>query len=300
MIVGCSASNPAFDVGLTGDGSGSDATAMATTTGPPPVTTTASGTTGDDTSTTGATTGDVTATTGVTTGVTTGSSGSATDDSSSGSSTGTPAMCGDGIVDPGEVCDDGPAPVLELGACRPNCAGVIGSRTIFVTKEPVTASFGDGKGIQGADDLCAGAGEGFGLDGEFRAMIVDGARRAATEPYDGDCSDDWPIQRFTAYKNLQGAFVWVTGDVRLLGVRKAALPGDPNVQMSLLAPIDPEAKGVWTGLWSTWQTASHCMQWSGGNQMFGTVGDSSKLVGFLDASGEQLCAADYYLVCVQQ
>ena len=130
-------------------------------------------------------------------------------------------------------------------------------------------------------------------------MIVDGTRFAAKQPHDGDCSADWPLRRYTAYVNRQGQLVWVTGEIRLLGVAKAAAPGEPNVQLPLLAAIDLEAEGVWTGLASTWQTASHCMQWQGG-QVYGTVGDSSKVEGFLDAVGEQHCAADYHLVCVQQ
>lgn len=291
MGVGCSMPNPAFHAATTADGS-----ASGEASGDPSAASTSLATTGGGSST-GATTG--LETTGPVTS-TTRSSTTSTGETTTASTTEAPARCGDAKIDPGEACDGGPEPPLEPGACRPDCTGPIETRTIFVTKEPITGNFAANDDLTAADALCADAGEIFGLTGEFRAMIGDVSRWGAIEAYDGDCSADWPLQRFTAYESRQGELVWVTSEVRLLGVVSGLAPGEPNEPAPLLAPIDAGPIEMWTGLASTWQTAATCDNWLGGAQDVGTVGQSSLVEGFLDAGKEQLCAADYHLVCVQQ
>lgn len=288
VCIGCTAPNPAFQATTTGDGSASAAsTSAATTTGSSSPTTTGIETTGPLTSTTSTTS-------------TTQSSTTSAGETTTTSTTGAPARCGDGELDPGEACDGGPEPPLEPGACRPDCAGLIEARTIFVTKEPSTGNFAANADLSVADGLCMDAADVYGLTGGYRALISDVTRRGAIEAHDGDCSADWPLQPFTAYKNRQGDLVWVTGEVRLLGVVPGATRGEPNLPAPLLAPIDAEPLLMWTGLASTWQTAATCDNWIGGAQDVGTVGRSSLLVGFLDDGKEELCAADYHLVCVEQ
>ncbi len=64
-----------------------------------------------------------------------------TGDTSSGDSGAAP-FCGDGVVDPGEMCDDGDALNVETGACLPNC---------------VLATCGDGLVQAGAEQCDLGA-----------------------------------------------------------------------------------------------------------------------------------------------
>lgn len=186
------------------------------------------------------------------------------------------------------------------GACRPDCGGIIETRRIFVTKESHFGDFAHNADITIADEICAKEAAALypNMPGTFRAMLSDVTRYAATMPFFGDCSDDWPIQPFTAYVNVEGQLVWVTGELRMLGIPPGAAPGDANAAKKLLAPISTKQVAVWTGLSSTWQTASTCQSWRDPQQL-GTVGEASLLEHFLDAAGESPCAAEYSLICVE-
>lgn len=295
VCVGCSRPNPAFQPNFTGGGSDSGGASEATSEG----SSTSEGASLSEGSSSGTTdaptsTGDDTTTTATTTGSSTGTSGELTT-----GTTGDPPLCGNGFVDLGEQCDGGPAVVLEPGKCKPDCSGEIEKRLIFVTPEQIMGGFASGAGITVADDLCAEAGAALGLVGAFKAMISDDGRYASTTPYAGDCSADWPLQPYTAYMNFEDQLVWVTSEVRLLGVVAGQKPGEPNVPAPLLAPIDAGSnEGVWTGLMSTWETGTTCMNWQGGLEL-GIVGDVSLVEKFLDAYDDQVCAADYRLICVE-
>lgn len=301
VFVGCTSLNPLFQPGDASDSAGSEATSASSTLAPATSDPASTDSASTDSATTRPSTGEP-ATTGsattdvATTGVDTDVPVTSTTDPTN--TTDVPPACGNGVIDPGEVCDDGPEPPLEPGACLPDCSGKIATRRIFITPESLTGGFASGSDLTLADDICTEYAAGLALVGTYKAMASDGARVASQAPYDGNCSPDWPIQRYTAYVNLEGKLVWVTGKLRLLGVAAIA-PNQPATPQPLLHPIHNESRGVWTGLTSTWQTANTCMKWHGG-QTLGTVGDAAKQQGFLDSMGDQVCAADYHLFCVEQ
>lgn len=217
------------------------------------------------------------------------------------SSTGANVKCGDGVVEGDEVCDAGPEPPLEPGACLPTCDGTIGEKLIFAAPTVTAGDFAAGLDLSAADETCTSTAEELGFQGAFKALISDfTARWASTAPYLGDCSEDWPVQPYTAYVNLDAALVWVTGDIRLLGVVHAPPPDEETHQpVPLHSPIDPMATFVvWTGLANTWETASTCEDWQGGTS--GTAGKPAKDLDFLSAAGNLPCTEELGLICVEQ
>lgn len=124
-----------------------------------------------------------------------------------------PAMCGNGIVEAGEACDDGRDPPLEAGACRPDCAGVIETRTIVLSSSLGSGNFGEDP-VAFADSKCPAG---------YRAMFAFAeARRATSTPWLGDAAVDWPVAPYTRYVNDEGEELWITDAVALLAVRGGA------------------------------------------------------------------------------
>lgn len=73
-------------------------------------------------------------------------------------------ICGDGVVDEGEECDD--MGTAEGDGCSQACLKEF--RRVFVTSELFT---GDLNGVAGADAACQEAADKVGLSGEFRAWL---------------------------------------------------------------------------------------------------------------------------------
>ncbi len=310
--VGCTGQNPAFFAASTGDSEGAtshggssgeatssgETTTLPVTTGVQPTTsggeTTGAVSVGETTDTTGAVS-DGTTTTGD-------STGKPPDTSTTGTeSTGVPdpAVCGNNIVEDGEICDKGLNPPLELGSCLPTCDGTIQAKLIFAFGS-FTGNFANGT-LAIADDKCKAFALDNGYDGLFKAMLSDGVTRiAATSSFDATEAKDWVLHPYTAYVNPSLQVVWVTGPIPLLGVIPSLIPNQPNVPMPLKNPINNAEVAVWTGMTSEWLSANvNCGQWKLLNGT-GMVGNTLKKMGFLDATGALLCQKPSGLICVEQ
>lgn len=220
------------------------------------------------------------------------SSGSTSSESGETSTTGGPTgVCGNGETERGETCDE-PGAALEIGACRPDCAGLIEVRTIRLSNTAVLGDLGEDP-VATADALCPAG---------HRAMFSHGTTRRATVVGNGVVDPlDWVLEPYTAYVNANGALLWVTDEVALLGVRTGSA-------QPLLAPIVPFADnppGCVTGMNPDWTApaSADCMGWStvesSENHNIGIpwVLDQGS---FLNNGGLTPCNLSAHVYCVQQ
>jgi len=169
-----------------------------------------------------------------------GTSGSESGDTSS--TTGPQGVCGNGEREPGESCDE-PEAALELGACRPDCAGVIESRSIRLSNTSVLGDLGENP-VATVDALCPAG---------HRAMFSDGKNRRATMVGNGVADPvDWVLEPYTAYLNANGALLWVTDEVPLLGVRT----GSTQPLLAPIVPFEDNPPGCITGMNADWTAPS--------------------------------------------
>ncbi len=100
-----------------------------------------------------------------------GSNGSSSDGSSSDDAS--EPVCGNGIIEDAEQCDDGN---LEPGdGCSSRCTDEF--KRVFITSEVYGSNLG---GLDGADDLCQQRADAAGLRGEFRAWLSDSVESPLT------------------------------------------------------------------------------------------------------------------------
>ncbi len=164
---------------------------------------------------------------------------------------GVAAICGDGRVEGGEVCDDGPDPELLPGACAPNCRARIETRRIQLSASATRGDLGPDP-VATADGLCSAG---------FRALFADGrTRRATTVPNTSSEPVDWVLRPYTAYVNGAGALLWVTDEVALLGVRQ----GVAQPLRNPIVPFEQNPPAALTGLTPHWTTLEldDCQGWS--------------------------------------
>jgi hypothetical protein len=176
---------------------------------------------------------------------------------------------------PREGCDAGSDNALEVGACAPDCSGIIEERVIRIG-----AGFEDGalgaNPVAAADGLC---------DPGFLAMFaVPGVRIATTAPNDSVGAIDWVLHPYTAYTRMNGTLVWITDSVPLLGVRN-------GLPQALVNPIDPPCTGtcliegpVITGMQANWTSPAplDCNDWMSGSSTVSTsYGDHESTTEFL-------------------
>jgi hypothetical protein len=121
--------------------------------------------------------------------------------------------CGNGVVEGDELCDDGPEPELAPGACRPDCAGTIETRTVVRSATVESGNFGNNP-VAFADSKC---------EPGYEAMFAYATNRVATTTaWQSEGAVDWPVQPWTAYETMEGELVWVTDEVAQIGVRDGA------------------------------------------------------------------------------
>lgn len=99
-------------------------------------------------------TGDALTTTSTAEGSTSGASGASSGEPGSSGSSGSTMMCGDGVVDEGEECDEG-AENRDEGACTLDCkAAVCGDGLVWEGTEACDDAADNGKAYNGCSDIC--------------------------------------------------------------------------------------------------------------------------------------------------
>lgn len=208
----------------------------------------------------------------------------------------TVAFCGDGQIQDGvESCDDGDANnELAVGACAPDCSRVIASKTITVAELSVKGGDLGEHPVKFADAHC---------ESNALAMFVyPGGRQATTIPMHDIGAVDWVIQPFTAYENADGELLWITGPVPLLGVRYGQ-------QHPLLAAVESstnttaQARRMITGIVDGWVTASDdtCAGWQSTAAGYeAQVGRPDQPDSLLDTGVLAACDEQFAVYCVEQ
>jgi cysteine-rich repeat protein len=206
------------------------------------------------------------------------------------------AYCGDGTINGPEVCDNGSSNALQLGACNPECSGIIGVKSL--RPAPTTpATFG---GVAGADVMCHNA---FGPT--YKAVIVDGTSRVATTAgLTGQGQKDWALRKYTLYRNGNNQDVFLTDGSALLGVRNQASVGITNSiygysgeQLYLLA--------AWSATDHDWNyyAGYDCDSYSNtsGTKASGfiSLSDTGALT-FPNGGGAMLCDSQAHILCAEQ
>ena len=156
--------------------------------------------------------------------------------------------CGDGLVAGEEACDEGEENGRGDGDCAPDCSTVVSTKVIrlnILNSTNMDGDMGGGDAPSVLDQGCVDS----GLAG-YRAMFADGvARRASSTPNVGDGQIDWVLAPWTRYVNSLGAVVWTTDETALLGVDGGAI-------VALEAPIDTTGGlgpgAVVTGMAENW------------------------------------------------
>lgn len=205
---------------------------------------------------------------------------STTDDSSEGSSTGTAPVCGNGIVEPGEDCDD------TSTYCNTAC---IRSRYVFVTSEPLLLA-GDIDGLIGADYEC-----------RHRAAV---AGLLNAERYRAWISTSMLDAR-DRVEHHAGRYILVNGLIVAENWQEFASDTHKN---AIIVTENSQTlnTGVWTGTnpdGTRIPGESHCQDWTSSSDLeSGFRGDSATL----DTSWtrDQLnpfpCGVPYALYCIEQ
>jgi len=247
------------------DGSGDEA----------PEDTTASSTAGDEPCSTGTGTGTSTTTSGTSTG----ESSSTGDDTSSGTTTHMP-VCGDGVVEDDETCDD--MNDVPDDGCNNVCAR---DSVVFITSQLYPGAI---NGLAGADQRCRmlAAIAGLSRFDTFRAWLSTDESAAADR-----------------LLHSRGRYVLVNGLV-------VAEDWDGLVSGALLHPIDVDEMSqtqtlpAWTGTLASGQPAfgsDFCDGWTTfSGDFLGGVGFSSAVDATWSFFEEVPCDLDLHLYCIEQ
>lgn len=204
--------------------------------------------------------------------------------------------CGDAIQQVDEECDDGVGlNGSGVGKCSADCqAKILQKREIRVSVGKTTGKILKNAklGVLGADEICNAD---FGGDGEWLAMIADGTNRVASvSPFMGDGQVGWVLAPYTAYVNVNGQLIGVTGPRRLLG--------RPHEMMTALVnPIGVAPAQVWTGLDDEWTTTVDCANWGSVEaNVKGVVGQATDATnGYLHFGESAACGMLQQVYCVQ-
>ena len=202
-------------------------------------------------------------------------------------------VCGDGDPGPDEGCDDGDDNALMLGACAPDCSGMIEERRITFSDPLSNGNFGNDP-IGFADSHCQ---PGYAAMFSFANL-----RRASFSPLMGDVQVDWVLRPYTAYTNDDSELVWVTDESGLLGVRDGMpMPLINGVEDVVCEGQCPLLRMI-TGMNADWTTLSDntCGGWSNTSGM-ASIGMGNHLENYI-ANTVTGCSpwVGTYFYCVQQ
>jgi len=202
------------------------------------------------------------------------------------SSTGVDAICGDGLVQAGEECDDNNSKPED--GCDESCQWE--SRTIFVTQKTFNGALG---GINGADMKCQEAAEKAGLtdNGEVYLAVISTIDMWAS--YEDRFGDEFP----GVYKRTDGEIVAFD----LFGEHYFIIDRDANG--NLVVADDYGDERVWTG--STAEGTpfgDDCVAWTSDAFISeqGSYGDFEKINGEWLQSDDTYCEEKHHLYCAQK
>ncbi len=175
--------------------------------------------------------------------------------------------CGDGVVDAGEECDDGNRVAGD------GCDGACVTEALYI-RQTVATTNGEIGGIPGADALCQAE---FGPD--YVALMSDEVARS--RQFDAD----WVLLPGQPYKN---------GDGRLVGVADTggALPF-PLTEALGTGP-------VWTGLDGNFDDADTCAGWTDAGATAGGAGEAAADTAAAFDAGADPCFVSKSLYCVER
>lgn len=232
-------------------------------------------------------------------------------------------QCGDGVIDPGEECDDGG----ESAQCNDDCSYAscgdsklnkssgetcddgnkeggaddcsnkceINPRLVFVTSETYNGKLG---GLKGADLKCQTLAESGGLPGEYRAWLSADGQSPTTRFANVNINAS-----NVPYQNVNGVEVatsWegllTTGIVGKYGIHRGEQIGDIT---------DYTGKSVWTNTKEDGtedKTYTSCNNWSSDsqNQPFGGNGEAGETDYRWTRNGSSACHVTKHLYCFKQ
>ncbi|HEX2734144.1 MAG TPA: DUF1554 domain-containing protein [Polyangiaceae bacterium] len=198
-------------------------------------------------------------------------------------------VCGNGMLEQGEVCDDGAQAGDDLGDCNPACSGYYEKKYLRLSTGIVAGNFGGPEAADAACELEFGTG--------WKALIVGGGRRATSSPYLGDDAEDWVLHPYVHYYNWRDELVWRTDETPLLGARDGK-------QMNVYAPAFDDTTGhyPWTGFAPDWTTVpdSEADQQGTCNGWTSETGFGMFAKADLSQVFNDYCGSKWSLLCVEQ
>lgn len=183
------------------------------------------------------------------------------------------ALCGNGIEEAGEACDDG-GDFGALEGVDDGCYKCKVSRLAFVTSQTVSGLFlNDGlqTGIAAANTLCQAAADSRDRAGTYRAWL------SHRHCFNNNCDDDHPAKKNVNLDNYAGVFILANGD-------ELASSSTDLAQGILKRPLNidesnaPQSGFAWTNTKYNGATYDHrhdCDEWFN-VVSWGLVGDISK------------------------
>src|SRR6478736_3887109 len=197
-------------------------------------------------------------------------------------------ICGDGDKGPGETCDDGANNRLGLLKCAPDCSRIINIKHVIFSPKSLPGTKLTPNPVAAADSTCP---EGY------KALFAYGtSRRATTAPFKSQDSIDWVLKPYTYYYIGAEKPVWLTDSVALLGVR--------NGQFSLFEnTVDGTIAFVTTGLNTDYTTLEsyNCRGWTSDEA------NTTRMGGFAGELGAEFifkdivpCGDESWFYCVEQ
>ncbi|MCB9753245.1 MAG: hypothetical protein H6713_25090 [Myxococcales bacterium] len=199
-------------------------------------------------------------------------------------SDGAQLSCGDGVLDPDEECDAGPAGDER---CATDCSKR--SRLVFISSSVQTGDLG---GLAGADAICQGLAEANELPGEFMAWLSDDTSSPSTRF----------VKSTVPYLllNTRNEETWLVADSydELI---------DGELDRRILIDETGEAAFLPTDTWTNTRADgtpvdenTSCQNWTASGGASGMVGDADQLSQTWTQNTATSCSQYFHLYCFEQ
>ena len=191
-------------------------------------------------------------------------------------------FCGDGILQPGETCDDGNT--VDNDACRTDC---LPSRQVFVTNDIfVPSKF---NGVAGADAACVAAAKNLPTTGTWVAWLSD--------------STSSPALRMANDANFAGWYQLLDGTPvakGFAGLTSGTLMAPINLTETMLLPQEPFF--TWTNTnpdGSVADAVNHCTAWTKAGDTTAIRGDLNSQTVTWTSNGIKDYSNAFHLYCFE-